>query len=143
MILVNIRYFGSAKEARNWKSSIRSVIHTKPCFYKSEDESGNVWWHVDADIDPREQRRGMKKRSSLSSGSGTSLASNGDTRSNSSSIIADAVAAVKNVRKLHPREDDDENEDEEEELDIEGEHDDFEEVTMIKQSSSRKRRKSG
>lgn len=62
-ILEKFPYFGTAKEAKNWKSSIRSVIHTKPCFCKSEDESGAVWWSVDVNIDPREQRRGMKKRS--------------------------------------------------------------------------------
>lgn len=61
-ILDKFPYFGTAKEAKNWKSSIRSVIHTKPCFVKSEDEAGNVWWSVDVNIDPREQRRGMKKR---------------------------------------------------------------------------------
>lgn len=66
------RYFGTAKEAKNWKSSIRSVIHTKPCFYKTEDRNGGVWWHVDVSVDPREQRRGMKKRASMSSGAGHS-----------------------------------------------------------------------
>lgn len=61
------RYFGIAKEAKNWKSSIRSVIHTKPCFHKSEHEDGTMWWRVDVDIDPREQRRGLKKRTKAGS----------------------------------------------------------------------------
>lgn len=58
------------------------MIHTKPCFYKSEDDAGQVWWHVDVDIDPREQRRGMKKRSSLSSGSTLGAGNGSDEKLN-------------------------------------------------------------
>lgn len=77
-----ISYFGTAKEAKNWKSSIRSVIHTKPCFHKTEDKEGRVWWQVDVNVDPREQRRGMKKRSNSSS-SGSAQAVPSSQRPNS------------------------------------------------------------
>lgn len=39
------------------------MIHTKPCFVKTELKDRSVWWSVDVNIDPREQRRGLKKRS--------------------------------------------------------------------------------
>lgn len=123
IIFVFCRYFGTAKEAKNWKSSIRSVIHTKPCFYKSEDEAGNVWWHVDVDIDPREQRRGMKKRSSVSNGS--------------SSLVAPTVegdAGTKHTRKNSRGAD---------EIDDDGEDDDESyDGYLDKSTPSRKRRKS-
>lgn len=85
----------------------------------------------------------MKKRSSLSSGSGNSLPFIVST--SITSTIADAVAAVKNARKIRGRDedyDDDESEAEAEELDIAGDDDDFGEAAMVKQSLARKRRKS-
>lgn len=130
---IEIRYFGSAKEAKNWKSSIRSVIHTKPCFYKSEDENGHVWWHVDPDIDPREQRRGMKKRGSVSYGSGSSdAASLGAT-----TLPADIAPLVitKTQGKLHQR---DEDEDEVQAEGVNGEPD----SAYVPETPSRKRRRS-
>ena len=86
------RYFGRAKEAKNWKSSIRSVIHTKPCFYKTEDAAtGAVWWHVDVAIDPREQRRGLKKRSSVSSG-GDEAEGSSEARKRARTAVQEAMS---------------------------------------------------
>ena len=88
------RYFGRAKEAKNWKSSIRSVIHTKPCFYKTEDPTtGAVWWHVDVAVDPREQRRGLKKRSSVSSG-GDEAEGSSEARKRARTAVQEAMAGT-------------------------------------------------
>lgn len=88
------RYFGRAKEAKNWKSSIRSVIHTKPCFYKTEDAAiGAVWWHVDVAIDPREQRRGLKKRSSVSSG-GDEAEGSSEARKRVRTAVQEAMSGI-------------------------------------------------
>jgi len=87
-------YFGRAKEAKNWKSSIRSVIHTKPCFYKTEDPTtGAVWWHVDVAVDPREQRRGLKKRSSVSSG-GDEAEGSSEARKRARTAVQEAMAGT-------------------------------------------------
>lgn len=80
----------------------------------------------------------MKKRSSVSSGSGSS--GSGSLPPGDGGILVDAFVAVKNPRKLHTR---DENADgDEEELDVEGEDDTLEGINTNKQTSSRKRRKS-